>query len=375
VNKLKILIIDDDKADRINYRYMLEKNTRFSADILEADNAKKGIQLAEKEPIDCVLLDYYLPEMDGIQVAKAIRTKCSKSLPIIMLTGHGDENIAVSAMKEGINDYIVKNKLNSRLLVKMIINTLNKCQGDKQTLLNRILEEKILIANEFLENMSHEMCTPLNAIIGLTNLLKDGDFGTVNKDQKSALNNVLICSKQLLQLVTNVIDITEMESDQIAFYPEETDLGALISDVVDTFKPIARDKYIHLTCNIEKNFPTVFIDPSRFKQVLNIYLSNAIKFTSESGYVNIHLKSETSTTFRLEVEDSGIGIKPEDINKLFNTFQQLDSSATKKFGGTGLGLALVKRIVEMQGGEVGVKSLLGKGSVFYAIMSRRPAPN
>jgi len=377
VDKLKILIIDDDKFDRMNYRHILEKNTDFLAEVLEADSSSKGIQLAEEEAVDCILLDYQLPDMDGIHIARAIRRKNTEPLAIIMLTGRGNENIAATAIKEGVSDYIVKNELNSRLLITSIINNVNKCQLEKQIKRNRDLEEKNRIAaeqyylkNELLENVSHELRTPLNVIMGFTNLLFDGTLGSINEDQKSALNNILSSSAQLLELITNVINITEMDSYRVTFTAEKTDVSKLIFSIVDIVKSAAISKNIQITSDIEKNFPTVYIDPFHFTQVLKNYLSNAIKFTTEPGYIIIRIKSESATTFRLEVEDNGIGIKPEDINKLFGLFQQLDASTTKKYGGIGLGLALVKRIVEMQGGEVGVTSLFGKGSVFYATFKK-----
>ncbi len=380
MDKLKILIIDDDQVDRKNYRSLLTDNPIFQTEILEADNAKNGIELWEKNTVDCILLDYRLPDMDGVEVVKIIKNKGYKNTPIVMLTGLGNEKVAVAAMKEGATDYLVKDEINAHILVTSITNAVTQLKLEKQLLRYRELEEQKRIAeeqyrlkNEFLTNMTHELRTPLNPIIGFTQIVHDEVMGSVNKEQKSALERVLTSAHHLLQLIDNAIEISELEAGKIIFEPKEFTLSQVINEVMDSLSALASEKKIRVTSEVEKNISTVYLDPTRFKHLLNNYLSNAIKFTPELGWVNIRIKSETATSFRLEVEDSGIGIEPQDMNKLFTTFQQLDSSASKQYQGTGLGLSLTKHLVEAQGGQVGVNSVPGKGSTFYAILPRKQA--
>jgi signal transduction histidine kinase len=155
------------------------------------------------------------------------------------------------------------------------------------------------------------------------------------------------------------------------FCPEACHIEALVAEVRDVIRPLAEKKRIELLTDIPREIPAM-IDASRFKQVLYNYLSNAVKFTPEGGWITIRLAVE-GLQFRLEVEDTGIGIHPEEISRLFQEFQQLPNS--RKAGqGTGLGLALTRRIVEAQGGAIGVRSTPGIGSVFSAVLPLRPAP-
>jgi len=149
------------------------------------------------------------------------------------------------------------------------------------------------------------------------------------------------------------------------------DLSSTIGDVVAMLRTVATSKRLRVDIAIDEGVKEVVLDPARLKQVLYNYLSNALKFTPECGRIQVRASPETGDTFRLEVEDTGPGIQEQDLVRLFVEFQQLDSPFTKKHPGTGLGLALTRRIVEAQGGEVGVSSVPGEGSVFHAILPRR----
>jgi signal transduction histidine kinase len=138
---------------------------------------------------------------------------------------------------------------------------------------------------------------------------------------------------------------------------------------------MAADKRIHVETSVEADVTAIQLDPSKLKQVLYNYLSNALKFTPEGGRVTVRATGEGDAAFRLEVEDPGVGIRSEDVSRLFVEFQQLDSSSGKRHGGTGLGLALTRRLVEAQGGAVGVRSAPGEGSVFWAVLPRVAAPS
>jgi DNA-binding response OmpR family regulator len=154
------------------------------------------------------------------------------------------------------------------------------------------------------------------------------------------------------------------------FRPEPVELKKLAGEVCDVLRQLAANKRIRIQSDVDASLSDVVADPARLKQVLYNYLSNSLKFTPDEGRVMLRFLPEGDMHFRLEVEDTGIGIKPEDISRLFVEFQQLDASTAKKYQGTGLGLALTRRIVESQGGQVGLKSELGKGSIFFAVLPR-----
>jgi signal transduction histidine kinase len=167
-----------------------------------------------------------------------------------------------------------------------------------------------------------------------------------------------------------MLDITNIEFTKIEFNPEEINVKQLINEVIEHFYALSLKKHINLTATIDESISSVYLDPSRFKQVLFNYVSNALKFVPERGSVQIRILPEATTSFRLEVQDDGGGIAPEDVKKLFIAFQQLDASTTKKYSGAGLGLSLTKHIVEAQGGEVGAICTTKK-NIFYAVLPRQ----
>jgi protein-histidine pros-kinase len=236
------------------------------------------------------------------------------------------------------------------------------------------VEKSILEANrmksEFLANMSHELRTPLNAIIGFAELMHDGRVGPVSVDHKEYLGDILTSSRHLLQLINDVLDLAKVESGKMVFRPEQVDVARVIREVRDILRGLGSRKRIRVETHIDPAVASAVVDPARLKQVLYNYLSNAIKFTAEEGHVTIRVAPEGADFFRIDVEDTGIGIRQEDIGRLFREFQQLDAGAAKMYQGTGLGLALTKSIVETNGGRVEVSSVQGRGSTFSAVLPR-----
>ena len=222
----------------------------------------------------------------------------------------------------------------------------------------------------FLANMSHELRTPLNGIIGFSQLLHDEVVGSLSEEQKEYLGDVLASSRHLLALINELLDLAKVEAGKMTFSPEVVELGQLAGEGCDSLRPLATHKGIHVEIQVDPTLSEVRLDPAKFKQVLYNYLSNAIKNTPEQGRVTVRMRPQDEETFVLEVEDTGRGIPPEDIGRLFVEFEQLDTDLAKKEQGTGLGLALTRRIIEAQGGKVGVRSIPGQGSIFFAILPR-----
>ena len=235
---------------------------------------------------------------------------------------------------------------------------------------SRRVQEATRLKSEFLANMSHELRTPLNAIIGFSELMHDAKVGPVSPQHKECLVDILTSSRHLLQLINDVLDLSKVEAGKMEFRPEAVDVTKVVGEVKDILRSLSARKRIVVTAQVETDLGPVVVDPGKLKQVLYNYLSNAIKFTPDGGQVTVRASADGPERFRLEVEDSGIGIRPEDVPRLFAEFQQLDASTGKSYPGTGLGLALTKRIVEAQGGKVGVRSMPGRGSLFFAVLPR-----
>jgi len=225
--------------------------------------------------------------------------------------------------------------------------------------------------SHFLASVSHELRTPLNGIIGFSELLYDEKLGPVDEGHREVLGDILASARHLLQLINDILDLSKVEAGKMEFWPEPCQLEQLVFEVRDVIRPLADKKAIALTASVPAGFSAT-IDPGRFKQVLYNYLSNAVKFTPPGGSVKVVVMPEGDSCFRLEVEDTGIGIAPDQAASLFQEFRQLANSRTAEQG-TGLGLALTRLIVEAQSGTVGIRSRPGRGSVFSAVLPRLPS--
>jgi PAS domain S-box-containing protein len=235
---------------------------------------------------------------------------------------------------------------------------------------NRRMQEANRLKSEFLANMSHELRTPLNAVIGFSALMHGGKAGPLSDTQIEYLGDILTSSRHLLQLINDVLDLAKVESGRMELRIEVVDLPRLAGEIRDILRGLAAERRIRITVALDPALALVSLDPRMLKQILYNYLSNAIKFTPEGGNVYLRTAAVGADRFRIEVEDTGIGIRPEDMSRLFIEFQQLDSGLAKKHPGTGLGLALTRRLVEALGGTVGVTSTHGTGSTFSAELPR-----
>jgi PAS domain S-box-containing protein len=223
----------------------------------------------------------------------------------------------------------------------------------------------------FLANMSHELRTPLNAVIGFSELLEQQIFGELNDKQRGYVGNVLVSGRHLLQLVNDVLDISKVEAGRMDLAYELTPIGSIVDVVRSVIQAVATKKGIDLEVSVPSDLPPVSIDPGRIKQVLYNLISNAIKFTPRGGLVRLSASAEGAHLV-VRVSDTGVGISQEDLPRLFREFEQLPQPGGVRPEGTGLGLALTKRLVELHGGRVEVDSTLGEGSTFSVHLPLRP---
>ena len=230
------------------------------------------------------------------------------------------------------------------------------------------------LKDEFLASMSHELRTPLNAILGMAEALQDDIFGAVNERQLKALQTIERSGVHLLELINDILDVSKIESGQMNLDFGFTNVNALCQSSIAFVKQQALQKNILIDERISQNLPDLWVDERRIRQVLINLLNNAVKFTAEGGRITLEVTQFSlnpvpnaaiaKNFLRIAVIDTGIGIAPENIHKLFQPFVQIDSALNRKYAGTGLGLSLVKRVVELHGGEVGLTSELGVGSCF-----------
>ncbi|HEV2434627.1 MAG TPA: MASE1 domain-containing protein [Verrucomicrobiae bacterium] len=236
-------------------------------------------------------------------------------------------------------------------------------------------ESANLAKSRFLANMSHELRTPLNAIIGFSEILADKTFGEMNNRQLKYCNNILNSGRHLLQLINDILDLAKVEAGRVELMCHTFNVAKALSDVQTIVKTLANKKHINLDFYTASDLPPLFADEAKFKQVMYNLLSNAIKFTPDGGKVLVTAAIQhdanadggpANELLRVAVTDTGIGIKVGDQERVFNEFEQVDSSYGRQQQGTGLGLALTKRLIEMHGGRIWVESegVEGKGSTF-----------
>jgi protein-histidine pros-kinase len=229
---------------------------------------------------------------------------------------------------------------------------------------NNELERANQAKDRFLASMSHELRTPLNGIIGFAEFLADGRPGPVNEKQKEYLEDILKSGQHLLHLINDMLDLVKVQAGKLELSPEVFEIRSGIEEVCAVVHPIAEQKNIDVRIEIAPGLDTITLDLQRFRQILYNLLSNALKFTDDGGVVTIKADRRADGNIRLSVRDSGIGIAADDIPRLFTEFEQLETGIARRFGGTGLGLALTKSIVTLQGGSIDVESEVGIGSTF-----------
>lgn len=217
--------------------------------------------------------------------------------------------------------------------------------------------------SEFLANMSHELRTPLNSIIGFSEVLKNGMTGPLLPEQKEFVSTIYESGQHLLSLINDILDLSKVEAGKTEFDPSEFSIKDIVNISLVMFKERAFKHSIKVSVDIPDDIGTITADARKIKQVLLNLMSNAIKFTPDGGETGIKA-AMTDNEVRVTVWDTGIGIKEEDMSRLFRPFEQLEKSLTKKYAGTGLGLALCKRFIEMHNGRIWAESELGKGSRF-----------
>jgi signal transduction histidine kinase len=220
------------------------------------------------------------------------------------------------------------------------------------------------LKSEFLANMSHEFRTPLNAILGFAQLLREKPSENIEKSKRYA-ENIITSGRSLLNMINDLLDLAKAEAGKIELRIEKTNIKHLCEGLVAFFSPLTEEKGIYVRLSIHKNIPLIQTDAGKVQQILYNLLSNATKFTPENGKIEIAAKMLDEKSIRIAVSDTGSGISQEHQKTVFEKFRQLDGSITRQGAGTGLGLAICKELASLLAGSISVESKPGKGSTFY----------
>jgi len=355
--KSRILVVEDEAITAMDMQRCLKK-LGFDVPVTAA-TGEDAIDLAMQLKPDLILMDIILKgDMTGTEAAIHISNRFQ--IPIIFVTAYNDEKTFNDAKSSNPYGYLSKPFETRELEIAIDLSLYkHKLELESST-------ESMRLKNEFLRNMTHEIRTPLNGIIGFAELIVQSKNELRVEELKEYMGDIISSSHFLLSLLSDILDFTEAESEKMQFIPETVHLDKLANEVKETFRELIEKKGIRL--DIKINSTPVVLDPKKLKQVLQHFLSNAIKFSQEGGKVELITYSKEKKSIRIEIKDYGIGVREEDLKHLFTPFKQLDMSDSKKYQGAGLGLALAKRIVEAQGGEVGVESVPDKETIFYVVL-------
>ncbi len=377
--------------------------TAFEMSISVVNDADKALRAIDHASYDCIFLDYNLPGKSGLDLTRLLRQRGIK-VPLIVLTGQGDEQTAVRLMKAGASEYLPKSKLSAEAIARLMRSALRMYQAEnlidqanydlreKNKLLeeknrelesqrqyiyrqNLRLQEVSRLKSEFLATMSHELRTPLNAIIGFSQILLSKTKGALSPQQRNMLERVLANGRNLLELINDVLAFSKIEAGRLNLDVNEINLADLITSTVEELRSLASQKSLCLEIEIDLASAIVFNDEMRLRQILVNLLSNAIKFT-DSGWVQIRVsdqinKSAEKDEILISVADTGCGISAVEQAYIFDPFHQADQKVTRKYSGTGLGLAITHSLVSMMGGNITLQSDLDAGSVFRVTLPRK----
>ena len=380
---VRVLLIEDNPADSEWVKRALFESGSDRFHLERAESLSSGLEFLEQASFDVMISDLKLPDGFGIEVFEALY-KAAPHIPIILLTGTVmEEAVATVAIQKGAQDYLFKGKIDKGSLIRSLRYAIERCRllaelRRKETELqtvniklekkNKELKQLDQTKDEFIGNVSHELRTPLTIVRESINQIVDGLFGEVNEKQNNYLNKCLKNLDRLGKIVNDLLDTSTLEKGKLKLYKESVDIVGLVKEVIANFTPQAEKKGLEIGAVVPKGRVDVFVDKEKMVQVLTNLVGNACKFT-DKGTIKVSV-SENDTNIECRVKDTGIGIVPQDLPRLFSKFEQMGRQSGSGAKGTGLGLSIAKGIIELHDGQITVESEPGHGTQFIITLPK-----
>jgi len=357
---IKVVLIDDCPEDREMYRRFLQKSMPDNFQIVEASSGADGLECCKREQPDCVLIDYQIPDMDGLEFIHLLTKKEEYPfLPVLMLTGQGNEAVASTAMRTGASDYLIKNKLTAEGLTRAVTRAVEKAillqTNEKQ---RQEIERSHGELEQFAHTASHDLQAPVRRITKFLELLQMDLNETLSERSKDYLDRAMKGAHHMRRLIKDLLDYSLVGGAQNICEPVQLD--QVLQEVLAQLEVmiVSTGGTVHV-----ENLPTVWGNSTFLQQLFQNLIGNALKFRGEAAPV-IHVAAQRQgANWQVTVEDNGVGIPSDSFDKIFGIFQRIDNGSQAE--GTGIGLALCKKIVELHVGRIWVESTLNEGSAFH----------
>ena len=375
---VRLLIIDDDQVDRQIYLRFLREDDRNAYVVTEAESAEEGSRLIRDKVYDCILLDYRLPQVNGLAMYRTLTNtvRGPSMAPVIMMTGQGNESVAVAAMKCGISDYLTKEGLTAKAMQRAITNAVERSRLRRRLReknrhlaeMNTELKARTAELERVYHSVSHELKTPLTAVREFVALVMDGVGGPApSVEHRSFLEHALDGCDQMNHHLNDLIDSSRLDTGKLRLKLLPTKPNRVIEFALASIRAAAQAKSLTLESHVSAELPLVLADPLRLSQILGNLLGNAAKFTDSGGSIVLSagIAADRPDEVEFTVSDTGCGVAPEHISQIFDRLFQVSSAGDELMGsGLGLGLSIAKNLVNLHGGQLTVESTLGNGSVF-----------
>ena len=367
-NTASILIVDDDDIIRAIMRAELEAD---GFDVVEAVDGVDACNQCWSRLPDLVIADVIMPRMDGFTLCRELRANpVSQYVPILQATGLDDIASIEKAYEAGATDFIGK-PLKWAILKHRVRYVLRSARAfdalrrNQETLVaaKDAAEAANRAKSEFLANMSHELRTPLNAIIGFSSIMQKGMFGDLNPKYAEYAGMVCDSGTHLLAIINDILDLARAESNKLELREEDIDIARVIALSSTIVREMADKAGVDYDVTMVDVLPRVRADSAKLRQILINLLGNAVKFTPSGGKVSLSAEATPDGGLVFRIADTGIGIPADKMDVAMAPFGQVDSRLARKYEGTGLGLPLTKRLVEMHGGTLEIRSEPGKGTI------------